>query len=248
MIGWKAQASRRDITMFARIAITVALVLSIVACGSALEDLANDDSGQSTTVAPDPTPTTLADDTTTDTTVDDSDDADDPATTTTTLVDDAGDDTHDGDEVPEPPEQLGDTQVLVYLFGGPDSDPENYDCAGVFPTTRLVQSPMVLSGAIEALVAGPTADERAAGYDSWFSDEIGWKVDSVTITDGIAHIDFTEDSPFIPNASTSCGSMGLMAQLDMTATQFSSVDRAIYSIGGDVAAFYHWLERDVPQF
>ncbi len=235
--------------MFARIAITVALVLSIVACGSALEDVANDDSGQSTTVAPDPTPTTLDDDTTTDTTVDDTDDSDvavDPPATTTTTTD--VDDTDDGDEVVDPPEQLGDTEVLVYLFGGPDSDPENYDCAGVFPATRLVQSPMVLSGAIEALVAGPTADERAAGYDSWFSEEIGWKVDSVTITDGIAHIDFTEDSPFIPNASTSCGSMGLMAQLDMTATQFSSVDRAIYSIGGDVAAFYHWLERDVPQF
>lgn len=41
--------------------------------------------------------------------------------------------------------------------------------------------------------------------------------------------------------------MALRAQLDSTATQFPTVDRAVYSIGGDMATFYHWLQADVPK-
>ncbi len=40
--------------------------------------------------------------------------------------------------------------------------------------------------------------------------------------------------------------MSFLGQLDQTATQFPSVDRAVYSIGGDVRVFYEWLQRDVP--
>jgi hypothetical protein len=142
------------------------------------------------------------------------------------------------------PEQV---EVLVHLLGGPDADPSGSDCSEVWPVIRRVEAPAVLKGAMEALLAGPTADERGAGYDSWFAEDVGWTVDSVTISDGVAYIDFAEDSPYINNASTSCGSMSFLAQLDMTATQFPAVDRAIYSIGGDAEAFYGWLQRDVPR-
>ena len=133
------------------------------------------------------------------------------------------------------------------MFGGPEADPENNDCAAVTSVTRLVEPPELLAGAMSALLEGPTAEERAAGYDSWFSAETGWAIESVTITDGVALIDFTEDSIPIPNASTSCGSMALRAQLDSTAMQFPTVERTVYSFGGDVAAFYHWLQADVPE-
>ncbi len=153
--------------------------------------------------------------------------------------------------VPEPPtttmQQPTDVppdavEVAVYLLGTDVSD-----CAAVTPVTRMVEPPTLLTGAIEALLTGPTAEERAAGYDSWFTPDTGWSVDSVTITDGVAWIDFSEDSQLIPNASTSCGSMALRAQMDSTATQFPTVDRAVYSFGGDLEAFYHWLQADVPE-
>ena len=42
----------------------------------------------------------------------------------------------------------------------------------------------------------------------------------------------------IPNASSSCGSIGLLAQLDRTATQFAGIEEAWYSLEGDRAALY----------
>ena len=139
-------------------------------------------------------------------------------------------------------------EVAIYLLGGPDADPGDFDCSGsvVAPVARSVQAPDLLAGAIEALLEGPTDDERLAGYDSWFSAETGWTLESVTISDGVAHIDFGEDSPLINNASTSCGSMSFLAQLDSTAIQFPTVDRAVYSFGGDADAFYGWLQRTPP--
>ena len=153
-----------------------------------------------------------------------------PVTTTTTTV---------------PPSQDG-VEVLVYLFD-PEPDPDEFFCEAVEPVTRTVESPEVLTGAFAALLAGPTDEELEEGYGSWFSAETGWSVESVTISDGVAHIDFSEDSPLIPNASTSCGSMALRAQLDSTAMQFPAVEKTVYSFGGDVAAFYHWLQADVPE-
>lgn len=144
-----------------------------------------------------------------------------------------------------PPSQDG-VEVLVYLFD-PEPDPDEFFCEAVVPVTRVVDSPAVLTSAFEALLAGPNEEELEAGYGSWFSAETGWSVDSVTISDGVARIDFSEDSEPIPNASTSCGSMALRAQLDSTAMQFPTVERTVYSFGGDVAAFYHWLQSDVPE-
>lgn len=211
-----------------RTALAVGLAFLLAACGPALansDDLASD---SSTTVPEATTSTTIPTETT------------NPTDTTTTVP--SAPPTTIPDTTPGPDDQPSDSEVLVYLL-----DPQDSDCAAVTPVVRRVQSPRVLSGAIEALLAGPTAEERQAGYDSWFSEEVGWGLASVSVTDGVARIDFTEDSPRIPNASTSCGSMALLAQLDSTATQFPTVDRAVYSLGGDIRAFYHWLERDVPK-
>ncbi len=143
----------------------------------------------------------------------------------------------------------GDTDVAVYFVVEPNGgiDGVDFGCGLASAVTRRVQSPKVLSGAIEALLAGPTGDEIEAGYVSALPDEAGWELASVTITDGTALVDFTEDSGPFNNMSTSCVNMALMAQLEMTATAFPTVDRAVFSVGGDVAMFYHWLERDVPQ-
>ena len=204
-----------------RIAILLSLILVLAACGSAGDDTSGDIESTTTVTQPETTTTTI------------------PETTTTTIPETT--------TVAPDPEPEG-VEVLVYLVGGPDSDPAgDYDCAEVWPVVRTVDAPAVLTGAMEALLSGPAADERAAGYDSWFSESVGWSLASVTVVDGVAYIDFAEDSPYINNASTSCGSMSFLAQLDMTATQFPTVDRAIYSIGGDAEAFYGWLQRDVPQ-
>ncbi len=69
----------------------------------------------------------------------------------------------------------------------------------------------------------------------------------VSVTGGVAYVDFDPRLPdIIPDASTSYGSSALLAALDATATQFDTVDEAVYSLAGDIEAFYTWLQRTPP--
>jgi hypothetical protein len=97
------------------------------------------------------------------------------------------------------------------------------------------------------LLAGPTATERRRGYGGWFSGRTSGFLRSVTLTGGTAYVDFRDLRRVIPNASSSCGSALLLAQLDRTATQFPSVRRAVYSLAGSRTAFYEWLQLAEPR-
>lgn len=119
-------------------------------------------------------------------------------------------------------------------------------CARVLPLPRRVAAPAVLTGAMRALVAGPTAAERARGYGGWFSRRTAGVVRSVRVSRGTAFVDFRDFSRVIPNASSSCGSSLLLAQLDRTARQFPTVRRTVYSFDGSRRSFYEWLQRAVP--
>jgi len=99
---------------------------------------------------------------------------------------------------------------------------------------------------MNALLRGPTSVERRRGYGGWFSSQTAGMLRGVRLTRSIAYIDFKDFRRIIPNASSSCGSAGLLAQLDRTATQFPTVRRAIYSFNGSRTAFYEWLQLSSP--
>jgi hypothetical protein len=120
------------------------------------------------------------------------------------------------------------------------------NCARVLPLKRIVAGPRLLQGAMQALLAGPTRAERAHGYGGWFSAKTAGHLRSVRISDGVAYVDFRSFASHVPNASTSCGSTLLIAQLDRTARQFPAVKRAVYSFNGSRRAFYEWLQREPP--
>jgi len=146
-----------------------------------------------------------------------------------------------GAESSEPPV----TVVQIYL---PRADDPNPDCTTTFAVERQVEGPGVLTGAVEALLAGPTEQERAEGYGGWFSEETAGYLNSATIdADGIAHVDFRDFSALLNNASTSCGSAILLSQLDSTVLQFPAVTSVRYSFDGDETAFYSWLQLVTPE-
>jgi hypothetical protein len=120
-------------------------------------------------------------------------------------------------------------------------------CDHVLPLRRSVVAPAVLTGAVRALLRGPTAVERRRGYGGWFSRRTAGYLRGVGLARGVARIDFRDFSHVIPNASSSCGSALLLAQLDRTALQFRTVKRAVYSFDGSTTAFYEWLQRSPPQ-
>lgn len=119
-------------------------------------------------------------------------------------------------------------------------------CDRVVALKRTVRGPAVLAAAMRELLKGPTGAERRAGYAGWFSARTAGKLRSIRIAGGVAFIDLADLRRIIPNASSSCGSSLLLAQLNRTATQFASVGRAIYSFNGDRRAFYEWLQYSTP--
>lgn len=142
------------------------------------------------------------------------------------------------------PQERAATVVRVNIYV-PRGNPGRR-CDRVFALPRTVRLPAVLTGAMRALLAGPTTAERKAGYGGWFSSRTKGMVRSVRVARGVAFVDFRNFSRVIPNASSSCGSSALLAQLGRTATQFPTVRRAVYSFNGSRSSFYEWLQRSPP--
>jgi putative hemolysin len=134
------------------------------------------------------------------------------------------------------------TTVELYFTNEGLGDP----CGEVFPVDRQVPADTPAVEAVAALLAGPTQDELAQGYGGWFSAETEGLLRSVGVTDGTARVDFADLRPVIPNASTSCGSAALLAQLDHTLLQFPEIDATVYSINGSPEAFFEWLQYEAP--
>lgn len=140
---------------------------------------------------------------------------------------------------PRPQLSEGQMEVKAYAV----CDVANAAEVALHPVYRAVpKAPGVLRASLEALLAGLTPGERAASLGSWFSEETAGMLRGVTITEGHAVVDFDDLRPVIPNASSSAGSERLLAQLDATVFQFSSVESVEYRINGDCEAFNEWLQ------
>jgi hypothetical protein len=140
------------------------------------------------------------------------------------------------------PETVQTVQVAFATGGG--------DCADVVLFERPVDASLdPVEAALRDLVAGPTGEEAARGADAViFSVETAGTVQSVTLDDGLLMVDFRDFRELIANASTSCGSMSLLSQLNATAFQFDEVERVRYLIEGSCDAFSNWLQRECMEY
>ena len=121
------------------------------------------------------------------------------------------------------------------------------DCEETVAVSRAAADDGSPADAVDQLLAGPTEEDESEDLRSWFSAETAGMLNSVEVTDGTAEVDFQDFSAIIPNASSSCGSASLLAQLDNTVLQFPDVDEVVYSFGGDRDAFYEWLQLSAPE-
>jgi spore germination protein GerM len=114
------------------------------------------------------------------------------------------------------------------------------------PVLREVRrNESVVRAALEALLRGPTPEERAEGITSWFSPETANFLNRVTIdAEGNALVDFADFRAIIPGASTSAGSAELMWALNGTVFQFEPVRTVDYRIDGSCETFWHFLQTE----
>ena len=92
----------------------------------------------------------------------------------------------------------------------------------VGPAGRTVQTNTPANAAIEALLAGPTSADQAAGLSSTIP--AGTKLNSVSIKDGIATVDFS--SSFAGGGGSS-SMQGRVAEVVYTLTQFHNVTQGV---------------------
>jgi hypothetical protein len=128
----------------------------------------------------------------------------------------------------------------VFVFFGVDSAT---DCSEVAGYQRVVATDVdPVETAFRELLGGPTQAESNAGANSWFTDATQGMLRSALLDDGRLIVDFDDFSTVIPNASTSCGSARLLAELSTTAFQFPEVETVTFTFEGSCEAFGEFLQ------
>jgi spore germination protein GerM len=122
------------------------------------------------------------------------------------------------------------------------SDDENMTPVPVARSVPDADPPAVLTATLTELVKGPTDAEKAAGLTSWFSPATADAVAAVSGGGSEYSVDFDGLNALIPNASTSAGSRMLLSQLNSTVFQFDFIQTVHYSVNGDCAKFWEWLQ------
>ena len=118
-------------------------------------------------------------------------------------------------------------KVKAY-FNNNKMDPE-ISCNKVFSVEReLLKTEAVARVALEELLKGPMQTEKDAGFFTSINE--GVKIQSLTITDGTAKVDFDEQLQF--QVGGSCKVSAIRAEITETLKQFSTVKSVIISIDG----------------
>ena len=109
------------------------------------------------------------------------------------------------------------TEVRAYFMRGEK----------VGPVARTSPKETVAAGAVDGLLAGPTAAEQALGFSS--AVPTGTKLNSVVIADRIATVDLSAE---FTSGGGSASMRARVAQVVFTVTQFPTVDGVSFKIDG----------------
>ncbi|MCR4324434.1 MAG: GerMN domain-containing protein [Candidatus Curtissbacteria bacterium] len=119
--------------------------------------------------------------------------------------------------------------TTIRIYFGSNQQPGGLQCANVFPVLRSTgktQTPARI--AVEELLKGPTESEKLHGYFTSINTDV--KIQKLTITDGVAQVDF--DKKLEEQVGGSCRVAAIRAQITETLKQFPTVKNVIISIDG----------------
>ncbi|PKN02779.1 hypothetical protein CVU76_01985 [Candidatus Dojkabacteria bacterium HGW-Dojkabacteria-1] len=103
------------------------------------------------------------------------------------------------------------------------------DCTLVYPVNRTIPYTQAVGrAALEQLFKGVTTDEEDFGYFTNINE--GVKIQSLTISNGIARVDLSEELE--REVGGSCRVTSIREQINRTLGQFSTVDTVIISVDG----------------
>lgn len=146
-----------------------------------------------------------------------------------------------------PPDPIapGAGQVIISVFYECGND-DIYPTAGIgVPRIVPEQSEAVdrIEQTLQALLAGPTADEQAVGFVSGFDAATAEALNSVTLADGALVVDFN-DAIIVNNMGTSTGMVQFNAELHRNVFRHPEVDTVEFHLNGDCEAWSALFEAD----
>lgn len=119
--------------------------------------------------------------------------------------------------------------TIKVFFSNSKEDPQGLYCDEVYQTQRRIpKTQAVARAALNELLKGPTITEQNQGF--FTSLNPGVKIQSLTIENGVAKVDFDEQLEF--RVGGSCRVFAIRAQIIETLKQFPTIDDVIISING----------------
>jgi spore germination protein GerM len=145
-------------------------------------------------------------------------------------------------------EVFEDTLVQIYFHNSRLDSGQS--CDKVFPVTRQIEpNRNRAQAALEQLFKGPTQSEQSEGYSSFFSQQTAGILKGFKVVDTTAYINLSDMRAIIPNASTSCGRQGFLAEVETTLKDnLPDLEQIIYAINGDPRTFYDWMQVGCGEF
>lgn len=121
-----------------------------------------------------------------------------------------------------------DTMIVQAFFGNNNLDPD-MTCEKVFAVSRQVpRTEGVARAALQELLAGPNSTDQDYGFFTSINE--GVQIQSLTIEDGVATVDFDEQIEY--QLGGSCRVTAIRAQITETLMQFDTVDSVVISVDG----------------
>ena len=141
------------------------------------------------------------------------------------------------------PVKPGRMMTVVIYFPNFKKDPKRR-CRRVYPVRRTVpHSIMIATASLHELFAGPTEQEREAGYHSVFSPASADLLKGIKIENKTAYVNLKDFRTTLSDVSTTCAGLSFLAQMDWTLKRFRTVERTVYAIEGKPKDFYTFLGR-----
>ncbi|MGA9771798.1 MAG: GerMN domain-containing protein [Blastocatellia bacterium] len=104
------------------------------------------------------------------------------------------------------------------------------EAASLVPVQRRVSRLTPARGAVEALLAGPTDEEKSKGLRATHTDALSLK--ELIISDGVARITLVSDCPTCAHWADTKAPFRLKEALELTLKQFDTVRRVKVSFNG----------------
>lgn len=125
-------------------------------------------------------------------------------------------------------EAVSETTTLTLYWGSTARDPNTNECEKTYPVIRTIPKTITPArAALDLLLAGPTAEEKEAGYFS--SIPAGVTLKSIAIEENIARVDFAKTN--WPTGG-SCLVSAVRSEIENTLKQFSTVKEVSILVEG----------------